>query len=198
MLVLILSCSSCCCLFANCFLCTTFVGLLSGPSILGLHCHFHLFLLSFCISASALFLSFCWPQHRCVSSGKLRPGYHTKGWAPLSLTAQLCVWATNRRQQQETDRRMSPDSVNVNYSQPNLSELNVLFFLSCFYITYWHLLLAKWLKCHKTAALSGHQLTSWYVLTSGLLDNVTVLIGIAYGGKAIAGVINQPFYNYQV
>lgn len=25
-----------------------------------------------------------------------------------------------------------------------------------------------------------------------------MLIGIAYGGKAIAGVINQPFYNYQV
>ncbi|XP_041831305.1 3'(2'),5'-bisphosphate nucleotidase 1 isoform X2 [Melanotaenia boesemani] len=33
--------------------------------------------------------------------------------------------------------------------------------------------------------------------TEGLLDNVTVLIGIAYGGRAIAGVINQPFYNYQ-
>ncbi|XP_075893953.1 3'(2'),5'-bisphosphate nucleotidase 1 isoform X2 [Nelusetta ayraudi] len=33
--------------------------------------------------------------------------------------------------------------------------------------------------------------------TEGLLDNVTVLIGIAYQGKAIAGVINQPFYNYQ-
>lgn len=32
----------------------------------------------------------------------------------------------------------------------------------------------------------------------GLLDHVTVLIGIAYKGKAIAGVINQPFYNYQV
>lgn len=32
----------------------------------------------------------------------------------------------------------------------------------------------------------------------GLLDHVTVLIGIAYGGTAIAGVINQPFYNYQV
>uniref|UniRef100_A0A674P975 3'(2'),5'-bisphosphate nucleotidase 1 n=1 Tax=Takifugu rubripes TaxID=31033 RepID=A0A674P975_TAKRU len=31
-----------------------------------------------------------------------------------------------------------------------------------------------------------------------LLDNVTVLIGIAHGGKAIAGVINQPFYNYQL
>ncbi|KAL3052287.1 hypothetical protein OYC64_004939 [Pagothenia borchgrevinki] len=31
-----------------------------------------------------------------------------------------------------------------------------------------------------------------------LLDNVTVLIGIAYKGRAIAGVINQPFYNYQL
>lgn len=34
--------------------------------------------------------------------------------------------------------------------------------------------------------------------TEGLLDHVTVLIGVAYGGKAIAGVINQPFYNYQL
>ncbi|XP_016855534.1 3'(2'),5'-bisphosphate nucleotidase 1 isoform X9 [Homo sapiens] len=34
--------------------------------------------------------------------------------------------------------------------------------------------------------------------TEGLLDNVTVLIGIAYEGKAIAGVINQPYYNYEV
>ncbi|XP_075060375.1 3'(2'),5'-bisphosphate nucleotidase 1 [Mixophyes fleayi] len=33
--------------------------------------------------------------------------------------------------------------------------------------------------------------------TEGLLDHVTVLIGIAYKGKAIAGVINQPYYNYQ-
>ncbi|XP_036091353.1 3'(2'),5'-bisphosphate nucleotidase 1 isoform X5 [Rousettus aegyptiacus] len=33
--------------------------------------------------------------------------------------------------------------------------------------------------------------------TEGLLDNVTVLIGIAYEGRAIAGVINQPYYNYQ-
>lgn len=38
----------------------------------------------------------------------------------------------------------------------------------------------------------------WLFLTSGLLDNVTVLIGIAYKGRPIAGVINQPFYNYQV
>lgn len=34
--------------------------------------------------------------------------------------------------------------------------------------------------------------------TEGLLDNVTVLIGIAHKGRAIAGVINQPFYNYQL
>lgn len=34
--------------------------------------------------------------------------------------------------------------------------------------------------------------------TEGLLDNVTVLIGIAHRGRAIAGVINQPFYNYQL
>ncbi|KAM5185167.1 3'(2'),5'-bisphosphate nucleotidase 1-like [Callospermophilus lateralis] len=33
--------------------------------------------------------------------------------------------------------------------------------------------------------------------TEGLLDNVTVLLGIAYEGKAIAGIINQPYYNYQ-
>lgn len=47
-------------------------------------------------------------------------------------------------------------------------------------------------------SLRDLQLTSCYFLTEGLLDNVTVLIGIAYGGRAIAGVINQPFYNYQV
>ncbi|XP_069564602.1 3'(2'),5'-bisphosphate nucleotidase 1 isoform X1 [Brachyistius frenatus] len=34
--------------------------------------------------------------------------------------------------------------------------------------------------------------------TEGFLDNVTVLIGIAHAGRAIAGVINQPFYNYQL
>lgn len=34
--------------------------------------------------------------------------------------------------------------------------------------------------------------------TEGLLDNVTVLIGIAHRGRAIAGVINQPFFNYQL
>ncbi|KAK7066465.1 3'(2'),5'-bisphosphate nucleotidase 1 [Halocaridina rubra] len=33
--------------------------------------------------------------------------------------------------------------------------------------------------------------------TQGLLDHVTVLIGIASGGKALGGVIHQPYYNYQ-
>ncbi|XP_072543961.1 3'(2'),5'-bisphosphate nucleotidase 1 isoform X1 [Salminus brasiliensis] len=37
-----------------------------------------------------------------------------------------------------------------------------------------------------------------YRAPTRLLDHVTVLIGIAYRGKAIAGVINQPFYNYQM
>ena len=30
--------------------------------------------------------------------------------------------------------------------------------------------------------------------TEGFLDHVTVLIGIALGKKAVAGVIHQPFY----
>jgi len=33
--------------------------------------------------------------------------------------------------------------------------------------------------------------------TQGLLDHVTVLIGIAVGSKAVAGVIHQPYYNYK-
>ncbi|TRY61653.1 hypothetical protein TCAL_12951 [Tigriopus californicus] len=33
--------------------------------------------------------------------------------------------------------------------------------------------------------------------TEGFLDHVTVLVGIAVKDKAVAGVINQPFYNYQ-
>jgi len=32
--------------------------------------------------------------------------------------------------------------------------------------------------------------------TEGLLDHVTTLIGIAVNGKAVAGTISQPFYNY--
>ena len=31
----------------------------------------------------------------------------------------------------------------------------------------------------------------------GLYDHVTVLIGIAVSGTAVAGVIHQPYYNYQ-
>ena len=31
----------------------------------------------------------------------------------------------------------------------------------------------------------------------GLLDHVTVLIGVAVKGKATGGVINQPYYNYR-
>ena len=32
--------------------------------------------------------------------------------------------------------------------------------------------------------------------TEGLLDHVTILVGIAVGEEAMAGVIGQPFYNY--
>jgi len=32
---------------------------------------------------------------------------------------------------------------------------------------------------------------------AGLLDHVTVLIGIAMNGEAVAGVIHQPYFNYQ-
>ncbi|GIY59731.1 3'(2'),5'-bisphosphate nucleotidase 1 [Caerostris darwini] len=32
--------------------------------------------------------------------------------------------------------------------------------------------------------------------TQGLLDHVTVLIGLAVNGKAVGGVIHQPYYNY--
>ncbi|XP_069370829.1 3'(2'),5'-bisphosphate nucleotidase 1 isoform X1 [Paralichthys olivaceus] len=54
---------------------------------------------------------------------------------------------------------------------------------------------------HQTEAQTPHggSVTSQPHSTAlWLLDNVTVLIGIAYGGRAIAGVINQPFYNYQL
>jgi len=33
--------------------------------------------------------------------------------------------------------------------------------------------------------------------TQGLLDHVTVLIGIAVGSEAVGGVIHQPYWNYQ-
>lgn len=32
---------------------------------------------------------------------------------------------------------------------------------------------------------------------AGLLDHVTMLIGIAVKGKAVAGIIYQPYHNYQ-
>lgn len=32
----------------------------------------------------------------------------------------------------------------------------------------------------------------------GLLDHVTVLIGIAVKGRAVGGVIHQPYYNYKL
>ncbi|MBN3324681.1 BPNT1 nucleotidase, partial [Atractosteus spatula] len=64
------------------------------------------------------------------------------------------------------------------------------------------------LKKHCPAEYSGlreEELVVWVdpldgtkEYTEGLLDHVTVLIGIAYNGTAIAGVINQPFYNYQL
>ena len=33
--------------------------------------------------------------------------------------------------------------------------------------------------------------------TQGLLDHVTVLVGIAVGSEAVAGVIHQPYYNHE-
>lgn len=33
--------------------------------------------------------------------------------------------------------------------------------------------------------------------TQGLLDHVTVLIGVAIGDRAVGGVIHQPYFNYQ-
>lgn len=37
----------------------------------------------------------------------------------------------------------------------------------------------------------------YWILLVGLLDHVTVLIGIAVKGEAVAGVIHQPYYNYK-
>jgi len=52
--------------------------------------------------------------------------------------------------------------------------------------------------------LDMSQLTVWVdpldgtaEYTQGLLDHVTVLIGIAAGKEAVAGVIHQPYWNYQ-
>jgi len=35
-------------------------------------------------------------------------------------------------------------------------------------------------------------------IVQGFLDHVTVLIGIAVKGVATAGIINQPFHNFEV
>lgn len=35
------------------------------------------------------------------------------------------------------------------------------------------------------------------IVFSGLLDHVTCLIGISARGHSVAGIINQPFYNYK-
>ena len=35
------------------------------------------------------------------------------------------------------------------------------------------------------------------VFLAGLLDHVTVLIGICVAGKAVGGVMYQPYYNYK-
>ena len=37
----------------------------------------------------------------------------------------------------------------------------------------------------------------YIVCSTGLLDHVTVLIGVAYKGEAVGGVIYQPYYNYK-
>lgn len=34
--------------------------------------------------------------------------------------------------------------------------------------------------------------------TQGLLDHVTILIGLSVKGKAVGGVIHQPFFNHNV
>jgi len=54
------------------------------------------------------------------------------------------------------------------------------------------------------SSASMEQLTVWVdpldgtkEYTQGLLDHVTVLIGIAVGTEAVAGVIHQPYYNYK-
>jgi len=54
------------------------------------------------------------------------------------------------------------------------------------------------------SSASMEQLTVWVdpldgtkEYTQGLLDHVTVLIGIAVGSEAVAGVIHQPYYNYK-
>uniref|UniRef100_A0A6A7G5Y2 3'(2'),5'-bisphosphate nucleotidase 1 n=1 Tax=Hirondellea gigas TaxID=1518452 RepID=A0A6A7G5Y2_9CRUS len=54
------------------------------------------------------------------------------------------------------------------------------------------------------AKLSQEQIVVWVdpldgtsEFTEGLLDHVTVLIGIAVDGKTVAGIIHQPYFNYK-
>lgn len=43
----------------------------------------------------------------------------------------------------------------------------------------------------------SHDVVFTIYFSSGLLEHVTVLIGIAVGTKAVAGVIHQPYYGYK-
>ncbi|XP_042245911.1 3'(2'),5'-bisphosphate nucleotidase 1 isoform X1 [Thunnus maccoyii] len=54
------------------------------------------------------------------------------------------------------------------------------------------------LRAEAQTPLKGSDTSQLLSTALWLLDNVTVLIGVAYGGRPIAGVINQPFYNYQL
>jgi len=56
----------------------------------------------------------------------------------------------------------------------------------------------------RLSSVSLSQLTVWVdpldgtkEYTQGLLDHVTVLVGIAVGTEAVAGVIHQPYWNYK-
>ncbi|XP_028296231.1 3'(2'),5'-bisphosphate nucleotidase 1 isoform X1 [Gouania willdenowi] len=56
----------------------------------------------------------------------------------------------------------------------------------------------RFLHLPAVTAHTGQDTSQPHSTARWLLDNVTVLIGIAYAGRAIAGIINQPFYNYQL
>lgn len=131
---------------------------------------FIVFYISFSVN-----LCFCppsnWSQDQGISVTPLEPRPHTKARTPLSLSAHSSVW--NRLQGTFLilfDFFSRHACLHVNTRIRNI-----------------------WTLSSVAVKPSPH-----CFLSSGLLDNVTVLIGIAHGGKAIAGVINQPFYNYQV
>jgi hypothetical protein len=50
------------------------------------------------------------------------------------------------------------------------------------------------LRC-KSARCAAANITD--CICVGLLDHVTVLIGVAVKGEPVAGVIHQPYYNYK-